>query len=189
MTEAKAAGWSFRKASGHSFGTIRCPAGDDACRAVVWSSSGAEDGSDTAKAIRRALRACGHGAADGSTSDAVVDEPSRSDEEIERTVMNLLEAADRLIRRLETEVAVAAAVDEGDDDSFDEADRDHVAADNAAMAAVARVGRSVDPWPPEEGIGALLVEARGIASEANHPGLRARLLRAIRHRDGWRVVN
>lgn len=63
LDEARRRGWWFRKATGHGFGTVRCQppeAGPEACSVPIFSTSGASDGSDTAAAIRRAIRRCPH---------------------------------------------------------------------------------------------------------------------------------
>ena len=75
LEEARAAGWWFRPSEGHTFGRLRCmpPEQDrekDACKVPVYSTSGPRDGSETARAIRDAVRKCGHDR-DNQTSEQV----------------------------------------------------------------------------------------------------------------------
>jgi len=66
LEEARDAGWWFEHSErGHAFGRLRCmpPERDPdgtACKVMVLSTSGAADGSDTARVIRDAVRKCPH---------------------------------------------------------------------------------------------------------------------------------
>jgi hypothetical protein len=171
---ARSAGWWFRPAEGHTFGRLRClPPGRDAdrqaCIVPVYSTSGADDGSDTARVIHDAVRKCPHDR-----------DPERDDGPDPETAARiaagtlaqlgaLVEAAEAL---LTTEVAVREA-NEAIDDALDQlADDNDVTTDDLdervarlerrafvsageAYSAASRAG-VVDRWPPQDGARELL---------------------------------
>lgn len=177
LKEAAAAGWYFRKLSNHAFGMIKCAAMGDpgACSLQVFSTSGPFDGSETAKVIRRKLRACPH--------QALPDEaevlPDQSDEDLERCVRALLQAAAGLDARARAAEAIDVAIEHDDVDALDAQEDARVRGDNRAQVAWAQLGRPVEPWPPAVGVEALLAEAENLTSMVTNEKAAARLLDLI----------
>lgn len=170
LLAAKEAGWRFRPATGHSFGTLKCPDLDDPCRVAVYSTSGSRDGSDTAKLILRAVRGCNHGGErvepDGSSVD---------DEDLVRMVDLLLDAAAALAERSAIEARVMTAAEADDGDAFEMFGQRFVQADNDAAVRFAALGRPTEPWPPAVAAHELVNEAERCASVAVDPTLGAAL--------------
>lgn len=176
------AGWWFRPSSGHAFGRLRCMPPDQdpdnaACKIPVWSSSGPADGSETARAIRDAVRKCPH----EHPSSVVGAEP----EHAARMAGGRLSALSRLIsaardlvdeatdrqKAAETMRGALTALEQGDLDTAvaleKESERleDQAASKNArAWAEAASVGIG-KPWPPVRGAEELL-EAAGEGLDA-----------------------
>lgn len=159
LRHAQKAGWLFRPSEGHTFGTLKCSEADGACRVVVYSTSGAADGSTTAKHIKQTMRRCPH-ARPGSTETDSNDERSETTSaEMEWQVRRLIEAVDGLdLRALATERALAA-IEAGDESALDEHERAERRGDNQALTAFDSLGKPVDPWPPEVAREELLDEA------------------------------
>ena len=175
LQAARSAGWYFRECSGHTFGILKCSEADGACRVQVWSTSGTADGSDTAKAIRQAIRRCPHDAGAGPSSN--VDQVDRrTDLEIEATVNRLIDAADALQRRLGAEAGMQRAADNDDDEEFDDQEAVFAESDNDAALAFHALGKPVHPWPPQVAIEELLREAASLASQASDLSLKEHLL-------------
>lgn len=178
LSEAAAAGWHLRKSDGHPFGVIRCPAigQPGACRVLVHSTSGPADGSETAKAIRKALRSCPH----QPGAEPEVDElDSLTDAKIERRVEGLLGAVDGLGRRMRAAAAVEDAIERDDVTAFDEENQRLVAGDNAAQVAWAGLGRPVDPWPPAIGQEELVAEIDRLVAAVDNAEVTERLRAAV----------
>lgn len=175
LRDAAAAGWHLRKSNGHSFGTLKCPAKGTpgACTVVVFSTSGAADGSETAREIRKALRACPHrNDIEHAQQDA---EAELSDEVIEARVRRLLEAVDGLDRRERSEAGLDQAIERDDVGAFEEHSRGLTEADNDAQIALAELGLPLDPWPPSVGRAELLEEAKDFSRRAMSPDVLQRL--------------
>lgn len=161
LKEAAGAGWYFTKLSNHAFGRIKCSVttGADSCSLIVYSTSGPVDGSATAKNIRQALRKCHH-----HREPEAGDEPDLADDELERNVTRLLQAAAGLRERARAEAAIEAAIEGDDVDELDLQVDAQTWADNEAQVAWAQMGRPVDPWPPAVRADELLIEAEHMIS-------------------------
>lgn len=179
LEEARAAGWWFKPSGkGHAFGRLRClhPESDsenDACKVAVYSTSGTEDGSDTARVVRDALRKCSHerSPATGVTTDC--ETAARLGSGVLAQVVPLLAAGEGL---LANQRALAAADDLVEmalrrlsdypgmvvndlDEQAAELERLAVVEERNAYASAARAG-AADPWPPGDGAREVLELAR-----------------------------
>lgn len=166
LREVRDLGWSFRPASGHAFGTIKCPYPhhpNGGCSLSILTSSGPLDGSVTANEIRRAERRCSRlGDTDPALANAklVVDL---------RQVDERLRGAERLRDYESLKVhaeEVLAAAEDGDEASQEGALNEAVdledeaqAANTEALVAASRFGLE-DPWPPDDGAIELAQAAR-----------------------------
>jgi hypothetical protein len=183
LEAARAAGWWFKPSGGHTFGRLRClppehAAGSDACKVPIYSTSGAADGSDTARVIRDALRKCPH---DRSPVAAEPD-PEASGRLASgklAKIAALIDAAESLVaersaRREANEVIDGALRQLAEDqdaaiDHLDEAaaqlgrraETEHGRAYSAALRAGAG-----EPWPPAEGAEELAELAQRALQEA-----------------------
>lgn len=168
LEEARSAGWWFEPSDGHSFGRLRCAppsqaSGDESCKVPIWSTSGAADGSDTARVIEDALRKCPHEHAPPSATDP--EAAARLAAGAQAHAARLIEAAAELLnkqRAIDQAEAILEAAVESDDADETEAietasDLEHRAtlADGRALAAAAQAGAH-DPWPPVDGADELL---------------------------------
>lgn len=157
LREVRDLGWSFRPASGHAFGTIKCPYphhADGGCTLSVLQSSGPLDGSVTAQQMRGAMRRC---ARLGETDPAVANRKLVVDL---RQVDEVLQAAERLrdSESLQKEAEeVLAEAEDGNTASQEGALSEAVdlegkaqAANMEALVAASRFGLE-DPWPPDAG--------------------------------------
>ncbi len=165
LRQAQKAGWLFRPSEGHTFGTLKCGEADGACRAVIYSTSGAADGSTTAKHIKQTMRRCPHGGKDSATTETDEHEqPEPTPSEVEWQVRQLIEAVDGLdLRSLSAERSLAA-IEAGDESALDEHERAERRGDNQALTAFDSLRKPVDPWPPEVARAELLDEAEHLLS-------------------------
>lgn len=175
---ARAAGWWFRPSQGHIFGLLRCmpperdPTGA-ACKVPIFSTSGAKDGSNTAQAIRDAVRRCPH---DRDQLDAEEPNPevaARLAGGKLAEIARLVDAAEGLVQKDRALQAASEMIDRAAgwliDDSdapvddlerqAEELERLANTADTVAFSAAAQVGVA-DPWPPDEGASELVALAR-----------------------------
>lgn len=177
MEEAAAAGWYFRELSGHAFGVLKCAAMGDpgACTVTVYTTSGPFDGSETAKVIRQKLRACPH----QERLEVPDRDLGRSDDELERTVERLVQAATGLQQRFRAAAAIEMAIEDDDVEEFHGQEEVLVRGDNDAQIAWAELGRPLSPWPPEERIGELLYEAETLINRISRAEIADRLRRRL----------
>lgn len=171
-------GWSFRKSSGHTFGTLKCCdlGSPGACKVVVNSTSGPADGSETAKEIRRGLRACPHTQGDAEAAD--IPEPAKnhdSDEVLTARVERLIVAVRSLDERQTRAAEVDQAIALDDVEAFEEHSHLLTDADNVAQMALVDLGLPVDPWPPSVARNELLRQAEEFARQAADPEVRQHL--------------
>jgi hypothetical protein len=148
---------------------------NEACKVPVYSTSGAVDGSDTARVIRDALRKCPHERdADGEDSPAP-DSAARLAGGTLADVARLIDAADSLLAKevalREVGEIIEAALDQIEEDAdADTREIEGVAwelerlasiEDARGLAAASQAG-AADPWPPGDGARELvgLAEAR-----------------------------
>ncbi len=169
LKEAADAGWSFRKLNGHSFGMLRCGDTAEACKVVVYSTSGPADGSETAREIRKGLQSCVHrGQPDASPDDSL------AGEEIEARVERLIAAVEALDKRAQELEQGDQALDLDDLPGYEA----HVArltdAENEAQMSLVSLGLPVPPWPPDIGRGELLREATTLADQIREDAARLR---------------
>lgn len=166
LQDVRDLGWSFRPASGHGFGTIKCPYAhhpDGGCRLPIASTSGPLDGSVTANEIRRAVRRCHRlGDTDPAKANAKLVTDLRQVDEV-------LQAAEKLkdsesLQQKADEVLAEAS--NGNTTSQDAAINEAIdledkaqAANTTALIAASRFGLE-DPWPPDEGATDLAQAAR-----------------------------
>jgi hypothetical protein len=166
LQDVRDLGWSFRPASGHAFGTIKCPYphhNDGGCTLSVLRTSGPLDGSVTANEIRRAVRRCHRlGDTDPAKANAklVIDL---------RQVDEVLQAAEKLrdseyLQQKADEVLAEAAngTTASQEIALDEAvelEDKAQAANTEALIAASRFGLE-DPWPPDQGAAELALAAR-----------------------------
>lgn len=152
IAEAKRLGWSLRP-GGH-FGRLRCPA--RVCAVSLFSSSGPEDGSETARAVYRVLHPCPHGV---PPSGEVTDAPAAESDARRRLAQltRIADAADALatqaLEDLRARRLLERALLEDSDAHLDDA-AEHEARASAAEGAARRnaaAAEAADPWPPARG--------------------------------------
>jgi len=145
---------------------------NDACKVPVYSTSGPGDGSETARAIRDAVRKCAHHRDDHGQETLDPETAARRAAGELAVVARLIEAADALLgmeRALnEAESVIETALRHLDDEgAIQEAeivasDLERIAAiDHARGRAAAAQARAGDPWPPVDGA----EELAGLAAE------------------------
>lgn len=171
LQDVRDLGWSFRPASGHAFGTIKCPYAhhpDGGCRLRIASTSGPLDGSVTGNEIRGAVRRCDRL---GDTDPAKANAKLRVDL---RQVDGVLEGAEKLrdsesLQKEADEVMAEAA--NGDtaaqEIALDEAielEEEAQVANREALVAASRF-KLEDPWPPDQGAAELALAARDQLNE------------------------
>lgn len=182
LEEARDAGWWFEHSEkGHAFGRLRCMPPDrdpdgTACKVMVFSTSGAADGSETARVIRDAVRKCPHDLSPLAQAPAPDTAARLASGKLAHTAA-LVEAAERLIashatakeagmlfedavRRLDQGRAadeLEGRIDKLEHESRSEGYRAQVAAMRAGAA---------DPWPPKDGARELVGLARDVLDEA-----------------------
>lgn len=205
LEEARAAGWWFRPSAGHTFGRLRCTPpdqdpGNDACKVPVYSTSGPEDGSETSRAIRDALRKCPHHRG-GQVPEALTpDSAARLAAGALTLTARLIEAAQALLRKnqalTEADGVVEAALGRLDDKAaIDQAEvavseLERLARVEDARGLAAAAGADAgDPWPPVDGAqelftlaterlkaaGSLVMAAQGAEEEGKLAAERGRL--------------
>lgn len=166
LEEARSQDWSLNPASGHIFGTLRCPTHTDpACEVkVLCTGKGDASGALTAKIIREKLRHCR--SRPGAGPAPLVEDPNALLNNAER----LVEAASRL-RRSEQLLSLSGshlerAVDAGSVDAEKSLMEEAEAAEErawvesyAARAEAFRFGLG-EPWPPADGAAELDKAAR-----------------------------
>ena len=170
LEDARKAGWWFGPSgrSGHAFGRLRCrpphlDEDDTACWVFVWSTSGSADGSDTARAIRDAIRKCPH------KRESVDQQPdaeasSRLASGKLAQVAALIESAEALLReatsRRDADEALDRALEQLEEDrNAGTGDLEQQIGDLEDLARVqqgrayssALRGGAGDPWPPADG--------------------------------------
>jgi hypothetical protein len=166
LQDVRDLGWSFRPASDHAFGTIKCPYAhhnDGGCTLSVLRTSGPLDGSVTANEIRRAVRRCDRL---GDTDPAKANAKLRVDL---RQVDGVLEGAEKLrdsesLQQEAYEVLAEAANGStaAQEIALDEAvelEEKAQVANREALVAASRFGLE-DPWPPDQGAAELALAAR-----------------------------
>jgi hypothetical protein len=144
----------------------------------IWSTAGADDGSDTARVIRDAVRKCQHDRSQMAAFSPDPEAAARLAGGKLAEIAGLTEAAEALLAENRATQEAQEAVEEGlrrlaEDESADIGDLDERASelerqasgeDGRAYAAAARAGAH-DPWPPREGARELLGLARGTLKE------------------------
>lgn len=135
---------------------------NDACKVPVYSTSGPEDGSETARAIRDALRRCGHDRDDQPHESPHPESASRRAAGALALVARLIDAAEALLGKERALAEAGEVIDTAlrrmdDDGAIVEAEAvaselERLAAiDNArGLAAAAQAGAG-DSWPPADG--------------------------------------
>ncbi len=184
LEEARQAGWWFRPSSGHTFGRLRCLHPEqhldaEACVVPIYSTSGSEDGSETARVVRDAVRKCAHerhpppepdldpeGAAHLATGTlSQVEALAEAGEGLLDKAVALSEAGAVLEAALGELAVDSNAAIESSDEKLAALERKAFEADGRAYAAASRAVAS-DPWPPDEGAQELLDQARYAYDEA-----------------------
>lgn len=167
LEQARSQGWWFRPSEGHAFGRLRCrppeqDPGNDACKVPVYSTSGPEDGSETARAILDALRKCPHDQGSQDCEAPTPEAAARIAAGALAITARLIEAAQALLRKdqvlteaddlLEDALARldAGAEVDGVDAAVSELERLASVEDSHGLAAAAQAGAG-DPWPPADG--------------------------------------
>jgi hypothetical protein len=144
---------------------------NEACKVPVYSTSGPEDGSETARAIRDALRKCPHDRNSQGSEPLTPESAARLAAGALAVTARLIEAAQALLRKDE-------ALNEADDlldaalgrldggEAIDVADAvvselEQLARveDARGLAAAAQAGAG-DPWPPADGARELFALAK-----------------------------
>lgn len=178
LEEARATGWWFRPSEGHTFGRLRCAPPEsaptqDACIVPVYSTSGAEDGSDTARVIRDALRKCPHERNPGTQVEQDPESVARLAAGKLAQIAALIEAAEALRAKEAADRAAHEAIEEALrqlaedasatvdnlEDQTNELERLALVESGKAYAAASRAN-AADPWPPEDGMRELVSLAR-----------------------------
>jgi len=200
LERARQAGWWFEEVSGHGFGRIRCrpPHLDDgrtdACKVPIWSSSGSDDGSTTARAIDDQVRKCPH----QSELPRTPPDPEASARLASGRLAQasaLILAAEALIQeadaRKDSETLLNEAIsrlDRGEAETAEELERRAGELEEVATAEQRRAytaalrADAYDPWPPADGARELATEAKAALDEAEEmiegadPGNRTRLV-------------
>jgi hypothetical protein len=185
LEEAREAGWWLRPSDGHNFGRLRCMPTDldpynEACKVPIFSTSGAEDGSDTARVIRDALRRCTHTRRHSKGESVDPESAAHCVGGELADVERLIDAADALYakeRALEeagriVDTALGRLEDDAGTDTR-EADRlasglDRLASiqEGRALAAALTAGAG-EPWPPGDGARELTGLARARLAQAD----------------------
>lgn len=136
--------------------------GNDACKVPVFSTSGPEDGSETARAIRDALRKCPHDRGDQVPEALTPESAARLPAGALALTARLIEAAQALLRKdqafNEAEDLLEAALGRLDDGAavdeaeavISELERLARVEDARGLAAAAQADAG-DPWPPVDG--------------------------------------
>lgn len=184
LEEARASGWWFRPSEGHNFGRLRCippeqDPGHVACAVPIFSTSGPADGSETARAIRDAVRKCGHHRDDLARVLRDPESAARLAAGALAVVARLIDAATALLNNeralAEAGDIIDAALERMDDDgkiveaetAASELERLAAIEDARARASAFQAGGG-DPWPPVEGaqeLVGLAVERLAAASD------------------------
>lgn len=135
---------------------------NDACKVPVYSTSGPEDGSETARAIRDALRKCGHDRDANQQATPDPESASRLAAGALALVARLIDAAGALLAKeralAEAGEVIETALRRMDDDraiveaeaAASELERLAAIDDARGLAAAAQAGAG-DPWPPADG--------------------------------------
>ncbi len=162
---ARSANWTLRPSTGHAFGLLRCGRPGHPCKISVFSTSGANDGSDTANHIRSLVNKCSKLEKTENSNDSSAG-ILRACIDIEADVAkltHLVAAAERLVKREEHERQFEAALAVDDlQVALDNEDAATVAEADALGHAAAAGGHPTDPWPPAEGRQRLITEARDL---------------------------
>ncbi len=144
--------------------------GNDACKVPVYSTSGPEDGSETARAILDALRKCPHDRGEQGSDALAPERAGRLAAGALALTARLIEAAQALLRKdqvlNEAEDLLDAALGrldngaevDGVDAVVSELERLASVEDSRGLAAAAQAGAG-DPWPPADGARELFVLA------------------------------
>jgi len=198
LEEARDAGWWFEHSErGHAFGRLRCmpPERDPdgtACKVMVLSTSGAADGSDTARVIRDAVRKCPHDLTPPVQPPTPEAAARRASGKLAQTAA-LVEAAERLVTAHNSAEEAGALLEDAlrqldqgwaTDElerRIDELEHEAETEGYRAQAAAIRAG-AADPWPPKDGARELVNLARDVLDEtqeliaaAEGSGVEARL--------------
>lgn len=197
LQEARATGWWFRPSSGHAFGRLRCsaPGEGEACVVPIYSTSGPEDGSETARAIQDAIRKCPHGRREAPQDQMGAEGAAQLASGRLAQVARLIDAAGRLLGKEDALRRAEQLIDEALEHleaggpvevtrveaAAKELERLAAVEDGQALAAAAQAGRG-EPWPPGKGAAELvsvaastLAELSELTASAEGSGEEARL--------------
>lgn len=171
LKRARSAGWLLKPSkNGHSFGWLGCGHIGESiseCRKSISCTSGAADGSTTARVIDDVMRKCPH-VSDTSDAERKAEKTPSADVLLGR-IAGLLRAAELLIER---DAAQQRALDLIDDDHLDEdvamdaaIDAERAATDCEQSALMATYGEGWATWPPQDGARHLVDLALALAAE------------------------